>query len=384
MKYGILTFPDPVPKTDRKILHVDMDAFYASVEIRDNPSLANQAVVIAKHPNLTGGRGIVTTCNYIARTYGIHSAMSAMEAYRRCPKAVFIQGNMAYYRQVSGQIRQIFNRYTDLIEPLSLDEAYLDVTDNKVGAKSALYLAQEIQATIYKELRLTCSIGVSYNKFIAKIASDFKKPAGITLVRPQEGQAFLMALPIEKFYGVGRKSVDHYKALGIHTGSDLYEKDLEFLIKHFGKTGQALFYRVRGVDDRPVNPVRNRKSIGRERTFQEFIVDDPSRIMLTLERLTKSVHQTLLQQKRYTGLVTIKWRYDDFETVTRQSLLKRPTDQWQDIWTAVSQLWQVHGQGSRPVRLLGVSLGHLINPEKDAIQLTIDERSEEDWHISPN
>lgn len=194
--------------TSRKIIHIDMDAFFAAVEVRDNPSLKGKPVIIAKDPRETGGRGVVSTCSYEARQFGIHSAMSAKEAYERCPQAIFISGNYSKYREVGLQVRSIFKRYTDLVEPMSIDEAYLDVTANKLHLKSAVKVAKLIQHDIWKELQLTCSAGVSYNKFLAKLASDFQKPAGLTVIVPEDAQAFLEKLPIEKFHGVGKKTVE--------------------------------------------------------------------------------------------------------------------------------------------------------------------------------
>ncbi|WIK66493.1 DNA polymerase IV [Globicatella sanguinis] len=383
MKYGLLTFEEPKPDTTRKILHVDMDAFYASIEVRDNPSLKNRPVVIAKHPNLTGGRGIVATCNYIARQYGIHSAMSAVEAYKLCPKAIFIQGNMDYYREVSQQIRAIFLKYTDVIEPLSLDEAYLDVTVNKINEASALKIAHLIQKEIYETLSLTCSIGVSYNKFIAKIASDYHKPHGITIVTPQEATKFLQALPIDKFYGVGVKSIPHFHELGIFNGKDLYQQDLDTLIKHFGKMGYSLYFKVRGIHNTAVNQQRDRKSIGRERTFTQFL-NDEEKIIVQFEKLTHSVMKKVRGLGLLTNSVTIKIRYGNFETITRQMQAEDYFDSYEEAISIVKELWLKHGNLDQEVRLLGVSVSNLLNPETSVIQLTIHEGSVDEWLGSSN
>lgn len=383
MKYGLLTFEEPKPDTTRKILHVDMDAFYASIEVRDNPSLKNRPVVIAKHPNLTGGRGIVATCNYIARQYGIHSAMSAVEAYKLCPKAIFIQGNMDYYREVSQQIRAIFLKYTDVIEPLSLDEAYLDVTVNKINEASALKIAHLIQKEIYETLSLTCSIGVSYNKFIAKIASDYHKPHGITIVTPQEATKFLQALPIDKFYGVGVKSIPHFHELGIFNGKDLYQQDLDTLIKHFGKMGYSLYFKVRGIHNTAVNQQRDRKSIGRERTFTQFL-NDEEKIIVQFEKLTQSVMKKVRGLGLLTNSVTIKIRYGNFETITRQMQAEDYFDSYEEAISIVKELWLKHGNLDQEVRLLGVSVSNLLNPETSVIQLTIHEGSVDEWLGSSN
>lgn len=361
MRYGILTFQEPKPDISHKILHVDMDAFYASIEIRDNPDLKNRPVVIARHPQLTQGRGIVTTCNYIARQYGIYSAMSAKEAYDRCRHAVFIPPNIDYYRQISQSIHHIFRQYTDLIEPVSLDEAYLDVTDNKKKINSGTIIAQQIQSQIEEELHLTCSVGVSYNKYIAKIASDFKKPHGITVVEPTDAAEFLKQLDIKKFPGVGRKTYPQFIELGIESGADLYEKDLEFLIQHFGKLGYTLYYKVRGVSNFEVKPKNHRKSYGRERTFAPFLVT-PAAVNDQLERLAQLLDRNgrIKELRAYT--VTLKVRYENFDTLTRQTQLFQPVTTPEEVVQVVSKLWQEHGDATRSVRLLGITLSNFDDP----------------------
>ncbi len=206
--------------TSRKIIHIDMDAFFASVEERDNPELAKHPLVIARHPSDTGGRGVVTTANYKARQYGIHSAMSAQKAFELCPHAVFIPGNHQKYREISQQVREIFGRYTDVIEPVSIDEAYLDVTVNKINCPSAIKIARMIQQDIWQTIQLTCSAGVSYNKFLAKLSSDFHKPRGLTVVMPEDAVVFLKKLPIDKFHGIGKKTVPRMHELGVYKGSE--------------------------------------------------------------------------------------------------------------------------------------------------------------------
>ncbi|MDO4432249.1 MAG: DNA polymerase IV [Aerococcaceae bacterium] len=355
MRYGMLTFEEPKPDTSRKILHVDMDAFYASIEARDNPKIANKPIVIAKHPKLTNGRGIVSTCNYKARQYGIRSAMSAMEAYKRCPHAVFIQGNMQHYAQVSQQIHRIFRRYTDKIEPLSLDEAYLDVTANKLGIKSATYLAKMIQTDIQRELQLTCSVGVSYNKFIAKIASDYKKPSGITVVTPQQAPLFLKELPIEKFYGVGKKSVPHFHEKGIYTGADLIQWEFDDLMQTFGKMGQSLYFKVRGIHHSPVESRRERKSLGRETTFSRFLEAEEA-VLQHIALLSAKVMKKVREKQLKAQTVTLKIRYENFETITRQITVADYFDDEARCVELATQLWEQHGDLTHSVRLLGVSV----------------------------
>lgn len=252
LQYGILRFEEPKRDTSRKIIHIDMDAFYASVEIRENPSLADKPVVISRHPRETGGRGVVTTANYIARQYGIHSAMSSAKAFELCPHATFVPPNFELYRDTSKQIHKVFHEYTDLIQPISLDEAFLDVTENKKDIPSATIIAKQIQRKIYAKTKLTCSAGVSYNKFIAKIASDFQKPHGITVVEPDQAHDFLMQLPIKKFFGVGKKTVEKMEEMEIYTGEDLYQQSEYDLAQAFGKMGHSLYRRVRGIDRKSV------------------------------------------------------------------------------------------------------------------------------------
>lgn len=370
MDYGILKFKDPDNHLERKIIHVDMDAFYASVEIRDNPSLKNKPVVIAHDPRTKGGRGVVTTANYEARKYGIHSAMSAQVALEKCPHAVFISPRMSYYAEVSQQIRNIYLRYTDIIEPLALDEAYLDVTENKTSTKSATLIAKAIQRDVWNELHLTCSAGVSYNKFLAKIASDFKKPAGLTVITPEEAQTFLWELPIQKFYGVGKKTAEKLERLEIKTGRDLYNLSAKFLIEEFGKMGYSLYRRVRGIDNNPVAPNKERKSVGKENTYSPFLVQE-NQVVSALRELAQSVNRSLEKHKLHGRVVTLKIRYADFETLTRQKSHSTFTEGEQDIFWKAMDLWQEHGAIEREVRLLGITVSHLAPQYYTNIQLPL-------------
>lgn len=370
MDYGILTFKEPTNQTDRKIIHVDMDAFYASVEIRDNPSLKNKPVVIAHDPRTRGGRGVVTTANYEARKYGIHSAMSAQLALEKCPHAIFISPRMNYYAEVSQKIRSIYERYTDIIEPLALDEAYLDVTHNKLNMRSATIIARNIQRDVWKEIGLTCSAGVSYNKFLAKIASDFKKPAGLTVITPEEAQAFLWELPIGKFYGVGQKTAERLEQLEIKTGKDLYDLPAKFLIDEFGKMGYSLYRRVRGIDNNPVAVNRERKSVGKENTYGPFLVSD-EQVIGALRELAGRVSNSLEKQKVHGRVVTVKIRYADFETITRQKNFSTYTEGEQDIFWKAYDLWQEHGEIEKEIRLLGITVSHLAPQYYSNIQLPL-------------
>lgn len=370
MQYGLLTFNEPENNVNRKIIHIDMDAFYASVEERDHPELKGKAVIIARDPRETGGRGVVTTANYEARKFGVHSAMSAQLAYERCPHAIFITPNMDYYKTISSQIRAIFHQYTDLIEPLSLDEAYLDVTINKKNIPSATIIAKKIQAQIWQELQLTCSAGVSYNKFLAKIASDIKKPAGITVITPREAQGFLLELPIEKFYGVGQKTAEKLKQLEIKNGNDLYQLSPKFLIDEFGKMGYVLYRKVRGIDNNEVNPNRERKSIGKEHTYRIFLMNE-EQVDEKLKLLAESVARNLERHKMHGRVVVLKIRYADFTTLTRQKSFTEFVESKETIYWKASQLWQEHGEVEKEIRLLGITVTQLAPQYYTNIQLPL-------------
>ena len=253
----------------RKIIHIDMDAFYASVEQRDRPELKGKPVIVGGDPQ---SRGVVAACSYEARKFGIHSAMASSTAYRICPDAVFIRSRFDVYRAVSSQIREIFCEYTDLVEPLSLDEAFLDVTQNYKGMPSATLIAREIKRKVYDRTGgLTSSAGVSFNKFLAKVASDINKPDGITVITPDMADEFIDRLPIRKFFGVGKVTEEKMFSFGIKTGADLKKFKKEKLIHLFGRSGNYFYDTAHGLDDRPVEPNRIRKSIGKETTFSEDI-----------------------------------------------------------------------------------------------------------------
>lgn len=344
--------------TSRKIIHIDMDAFYASIEERDHPELKGKPLVIARHPAETAGKGVVATANYCARQYGIHSAMSSQKAYELCPQAIFKPGNIHYYREVSAQIHEIFHRYTDIIEPLSLDEAYLDVTTNKKDCPSATKIARDIQQAIWQELHLTCSAGVSYNKFLAKIASDYQKPCGMTVIPPEKAQPFLKALPIEKFYGVGKKTVPKMHELGIFTGEDLYQKTEWELIQQFGKMGYSLYRKVRGVHNAPVKSTRERKSIGRERTYIKELMFE-NEITAQLRILSEQVASSLKKYQKHGKTIVLKIRYTDFETVTKRKTLPEYLSTQEEIFFQAQTLWDEFGEVERKIRLLGITVTSL-------------------------
>lgn len=356
--------------TSRKIIHIDMDAFFASVEERDNPELAKHPLVIARHPSDTGGKGVVTTANYLARQYGIHSAMPAQKAFELCPQAIFMPGNHEKYREVSQQVRGVFQRYTDVIEPVSIDEAYLDVTNNKVENPSAIKVARLIQRDIWQEVQLTCSAGVSYNKFLAKLASDFHKPRGITVITPDEAVAFLKELPIEKFHGVGKKTVPKMQELGIFTGADLYEKSEMDLIQHFGKMGYSLYRKVRGIHDAPVSVTRERKSVGKEHTYGNPLGTEEE-VLAQLRQLAEKVEASLKRAQKHGKTVVLKVRYSDFTTITKRVTLPRYIEGKDQIFSQASLIWEDVQGVEQGIRLLGITITNLDPKDYENILLPL-------------
>lgn len=350
----MLIFP-LINDTSRKIIHIDMDAFFASVEERDNPDLKGKPVIIGSDPRKTGGRGVVSTCNYEARKFGVHSAMSSKEAYERCPQAVFISGDYQKYRKVGMQIREIFKRYTDLVEPMSIDEAYLDVTENKLGIKSAIKIAKMIQYDIWQEVHLTCSAGVSYNKFLAKLASDFEKPKGLTLILPEDAQDFLEKLSIEKFYGVGKRSVEKLHQLGVFTGADLLEIPEITLIDLFGRFGYDLYRKARGISNSPVKSNRIRKSIGSERTYGKLLYEEDD-IKSEISKNAQRVVDTLQRNHKVGRTIVLKVRYSDFSTLTKRITLDDVTNDFKVIDRVAKMIYDSLDESKLGVRLLGVTV----------------------------
>jgi DNA polymerase-4 len=346
----------------RKIIHIDMDAFYAAVEQRDHPEYRGKPVAVGGLPE---HRGVVATASYEARRYGIHSAMSSYQALKRCPDLIFLQPHFQVYKDVSRQIRGIFADYTDLIEPLSLDEAYLDVTQNKRHMASATGIAQEIRERIRQETGLTASAGVSYNKFLAKVASDVNKPDGICVIPPDRAEAFLEQLPIGRFYGIGKKTEPRLKELGIHTGADLKALSEEALERLFGRSAGFYYRMVRGQDDRPVETTWVRKSVGAENTFAEDL-EDPQAMLAELEPLAAEVLEWMHQRKTYGRTLTLKVKYANFQQVTRSRTVAAPLTDLDTILTLLRTLLAQTDAGPRKVRLLGLSvskLGPLTSPE---------------------
>ena len=339
----------------KKIIHIDMDAFYASVEQRDNPSLKNKPVIVGGTPD---SRGVVSACSYEARVFGIHSAMPASQAKRLCPHAIFIYPEMPKYISVSKIIRSIFYQFTNVVEPLSLDEAFLDVTENKFENPSATILAKEIKKKILSETKLIASAGVSYNKFLAKVASDYDKPDGLYVITPQKAQEFIDALPIKKFFGVGKVTANKFIKMGISTGKDLRMMDKIKLISSFGKMGEYFYSIARGRDNRPVKTEHIRKSIGRERTFIKDITNI-AEIEARLKDIAEEVSKSLLHNETKGKTVTLKIKYFDFTRITRSITLDKYIDDAHMVYKKARSLFDKTEIGVKPIRLIGISLSHL-------------------------
>ncbi|GAL62179.1 DNA polymerase IV [Algibacter lectus] len=344
----------------RKIIHVDMDAFYASVAQLDNPDLIGKAIAVGG----SGRRGVISAASYEARKFGVKSAMSGNLAVKLCPELIFVKTDFERYTSISKKIRKIFLDYTDLVEPLSLDEAYLDVTQNKKGNPSASMIAEEIRARIFNEVGLTASAGISINKFIAKIASDYNKPNGQKTVNPEEVIPFLETLDIRKFYGVGKVTAEKMYQKGIFTGMDLKQKSIEFLDEHFGKSGSYYYNVVRGIHTSEVKPNRIRKSLAAERTFSENLSSEVF-MMEKLEQISEEVTKRLLKSKVAGKTVTLKIKYSDFSLQTRSKTLPYYiSDKDIILETAKDLLYQE--KMSNSVRLLGISLSNLNTDTKKA------------------
>lgn len=358
----MLDFP-VVSDTRKKIIHIDMDAFFASIEIRDNPDLNGQPVIIAKDPRQTAGRGVVSTCNYEARRFGIHAAMSAKEAYERCPQGIFIAGDYAHYRQVGLAVREIFYRYTDLVEPMSIDEAYLDVTDNKLGIASAIKIARLIQQDIWQEYRLTASAGVSYNKFLAKIASDMQKPKGLTVILPDEALTILKDVAISDFHGVGKRAIERLHAAGLYTGGDVQERDAQSLIDDFGRLGYEVYQKAWGIGSNQVIADRKRKSIGSERTYRKILKQEADWYK-ELRKLSDKLAALLKDTSRLAGTLVIKVRFSDFTTLTKRAKFAEPTAHKERLYQKSIALFESMPLDKKGVRLLGVTATDLALPNR--------------------
>jgi DNA polymerase-4 len=337
-----------------------MDAFYASVEQRDRPELKGKPVIVGGDPQ---SRGVVAACSYEARKFGIHSAMASSTAYKLCPDAVFVRSRFDAYREVSSQIREIFCEYTDLVEPLSLDEAFLDVTENHKGLPSATLIAQEIKRKIFLRTGgLTSSAGVSFNKFIAKVASDINKPDGITVITPNMADDFIDRLPIRKFFGVGKVTEEKMLSHGIKTGADLKKFEKDQLIHLFGKSGSYFYNIAHGNDDRPVEPNRIRKSIGKETTLLEDI-DDTDQMLEILENIADRLENSLIKREAKGRTITLKIKYFDFQSVTRSITIDEPADTAAVIIKYIQPLLSKTEAGEKKVRLLGISISNFDDQE---------------------
>jgi DNA polymerase-4 len=341
----------------RKIIHIDMDAFFASVEQRDNPELAGKPVAVGS----PGERGVLTTASYEARKYGVKSAMPSKVAARLCPDLIFVRPRFDAYKEVSSQIRGIFHEYTDLVEPLSLDEAFLDVTENKKDIPSATIIAREIKDKIKHQTQLTASAGISINKFLAKIASDVNKPDGLFLIPPEKAVEFVENLPIEKFFGIGKVTAKKMHEMGIKSGLDLKKLSETELRKKFGKVGSYYYQIARAEDHRAVNPHRIRKSLGAENTFIKDLVDMQD-VKSELENILDTLYERLKKSNTKGKTLTIKIKYSDFQQITRS----KTADTWIEDKSQFKSIYeellnQVEIRDG--IRLLGITLSHLNHEE---------------------
>lgn len=336
----------------RKIIHVDMDAFYASVEQLDRPEWRGKPLVVGGNAS----RGVVAAASYEARKYDIHSAMSSVLAAKKCPQLIFAKPRFDRYKELSNQIREIFYEYTDLVEPLSLDEAFLDVTENKKGLKSAILIARQIRAKIKEKTGLNASAGVSYNKFLAKTASDLNKPNGQAVILPEEAEAFLEKLPIRKFFGIGKVTAEKMEKLGIFNGKDLKEYSLQFLTKKFGKSGLHYYNIVRGIHLSEVQPNRIRKSLSAENTFEKDLITPKE-----MEDNLYPIYEEVIRRVKKSGIkgrtITLKIKYADFTIQTRSKTLEQYPDD-KSIWIVGLELLNQE-EIPKPVRLLGLGLSNL-------------------------
>ncbi|MBW6515835.1 MAG: DNA polymerase IV [Candidatus Cloacimonetes bacterium] len=347
-------------ESERRIIHIDMDAFFAAIEMRDFPQYRGKPLIVGGPPN---SRGVVSTCSYEARKYGIHSAMPSYLAYRLCPKAIFISGRYEVYRQVGRQLCDIFFQYTPLVESVSIDEAYLDVTEQTKDLSGAVSIAKEIKNKIREKLQLTGSAGVSYNKFLAKIASEMQKPNGLTLINRENGAKILEELEISKFHGIGKATAEKMYSLDIKTGKDLKKWELQDLLKHFGQVGNYYYKIVRGIDNREVKVSRIRKSLGKERTFSKDLFD-PKEMLEILNSIAQDVSESLIRKNIKGKTVSIKIKYNDFTLHTRCLTRQYFFSDHETMCAIVRSLFETNYIRNRGVRLLGVSVSNLDTEEK--------------------
>ncbi len=343
---------------ERKIIHIDMDAFYASVEQRDNPELRGKPIAVGHAEE----RGVVAAASYEARRYGVRSAMASLRAKRLCPSLIFVPGRHDVYKAVSHQIHEIFHEYTDIVEPISLDEAFLDVTENKPGIPLAVDIAKEIKKKIRERLNLVASAGISYNKFLAKIASDYRKPDGLCTIHPDQALDFIATLPIESFWGVGPVTAKKMHALGIHTGAQLRERTLEMLVREFGKVGALYYDFARGNDLRPVEAVRIRKSVGCEHTLERD-VSQHSSVIIELYHVAVELMERLKRHPFRGNTLTLKIKFHDFSQITRSITQEQELTTLDTVLSLAKGLLAEVAYEEHPIRLIGLSVS---NPREEA------------------
>jgi len=346
-----------------------MDAFYASVEQRDNPDLKGKPIAVGGGSN----RGVTTTASYEARKYGVKSAMPGYKAKQLCPSIIFIKPRFEAYKEASQQIRQIFQQYTDIIEPLSLDEAFLDVSNNKKQMTYGMDVAQAIMTQVEKEINLTCSAGVSYCKFLAKVASGYKKPNGMTIIRPSQAEAFLEELPVDKFHGVGKVTARKMNQMDIYTGADLKKFSKIELAQNFGKAGTFYYNIVRGLDDRPVNNNRVRKSIGVERTFSNNLTTKQE-IQSVINDIAEKFFLRLQKNNNYGRTITLKLKSSDFKIITRSKSKNYHIKDYKEIESIAQQLFEENENSVDKIRLIGLTASNLEseNDDSESSQLRIE------------
>ncbi|MDY0318396.1 MAG: DNA polymerase IV [Candidatus Cloacimonadaceae bacterium] len=351
----------------KKIIHIDMDAYFAAIEIRENPSLKGKCVIVGGPPN---SRGVVSTCSYEARKFGIRSGMSSYQAWKLCPQAVFVHSSFQLYKEISAQIRSIFYTWTDMVEPVSLDEAYLDVTQNKGGIEDAVQIAREIKAEVFRQTRLTCSAGVSFNKFLAKIGSDLNKPDGLSVIGPENARDILFELPIGKFHGIGKVTAARMQKMGIHNGKDLHQRSVQELTRVFGKAGFFYYNVVRGIDQREVITEWEPKSISCESTFWDDL-GSVEELLAQLRRLADKLSSRMSFKKIHGSNLILKIKYDNFELNTRSCPLPELTNDREVLYRYGEQLLIANWDCKRKVRLLGLGVGKL-DCSGDCEQLELD------------
>ena len=359
----ILRPSDKRPMSQRKIIHIDMDAFYASVEQRDRPEYRGRPIAVG----YDGPRGVVATASYEARPYGVHSALSSVLAKRLCPELIFVPARFDVYKAVSRQIRAIFGEYTELVEPLSLDEAFLDVSH----VRSATLVAREIKARILAETGLTASAGISVNKMLAKIASDYRKPDGLFTIPPERIEEFVAGLPVERFFGIGEVTAEKMHRLGIRTGADLRLWNEAALVQQFGKAGHSYYGYARGIDEREVTPNRVRKSLGAETTFAED-TDDRERLRLELSAVREEVWNRVMRHEFRGKTVVLKLKFDNFRQITRSKTLFTPVDSAETLRRVSEELLAAADFHGRKIRLIGLTVGNSPEACPECVQLRFD------------